>query len=132
MKTVKLLSLLVLFSLAWIGCEDKTKVKVETTDTDNREATLDDAYVTSKTNLEKSIIDLRNRVDVKIQEAEKEFETATDDGKAEITVRLDGLRKQKNDLEQLADRIANATAEGWADLEREANQVVNDIKVALD
>ena len=130
MKTVKLLSLLVMLSLAWIGCEDKTKVKVETTD--NQEATLDDAYVTSKTNLEKSIVDLRNRVDVKIQEAEKEFETATDDGKAEITVRLDGLRKQKNDLEQLADRIANATAEGWADLEREANQVVTDIKVALD
>lgn len=130
MKTVKLLSLLVLLSVAWIGCEDKTKVKVETTD--NQEATLDDAYVTSKTNLEKSIIELRNRVDVKIQEAEKEFETATDDGKAEITVRLDGLRKQKNDLEQLGDRIANATAEGWADLEREANQVVNDIRVALD
>lgn len=130
MKTVKLLSMLVLLSVVWIGCEDKTKVKVETTD--NQEATLDDAYVTSKTNLEQSIIELRNRIDVKIQEAEKEFETATDDGKAEITVRLDGLRKQKNDLEQLADRIANATAEGWADLEREANQVVNDIKVALD
>jgi hypothetical protein len=130
MKTVKFLSFLVLLSLAWIGCEDKTKVKVETTD--NQEATLDDAYMTSKTNLEKSIVDLRNRVDVKIQEAEKEFETATDDGKAEITVRLDGLRKQKNDLEQLANRIANATAEGWADLEREANEVINDIKVAVE
>ena len=130
MKTVKLLSLLVMLSVAWIGCEDKTKVKVETTD--NQEATLDDAYVTSKTNLEKSLVELRNRVDVKIQEAEKEFETATDDGKAEITVRLDGLRKQKNDLEQLADRIANATAEGWADLERESAEVIADIKEAIN
>ena len=132
MKAIKLLSFVVLFSLAWIGCEDRTKVKVETTDNNNTEATLDDAYVTSKTELEKTIVDLRNRLDLKIQEAEKEFETATDDGKAEITVRLDGYRKQRSDLDRAADRIANATAEGWADLERETAEVIADIKDALD
>ena len=69
---------------------------------------------------------------MKISDAEKEFEAASDDAKAEITVRLDGLRKQRNDLEQLANRVANATAEGWADLEREAAEVVADIKDAID
>lgn len=131
MKAIKLLSFLMLLSLTWIGCEDRTKVRVETTD-NNTEAALDDAYVTSKTELEKSIVDLRNRVDLKIQEAEKEFETATDDKKAEITVRLDGYRKQKSDLERAADRIASATAEGWADLERETAEVISDIKAAID
>ena len=131
MKTIKFLSFLMLLSLTWIGCEDRTRVKVETTD-NNTEAALDDAYVTSKTELEKTIVDLRNRVDLKIQEAEKEFETATDDGKAEITVRLDGYRKQKSDLERAADRVANATAEGWADLERETAEVISDIKIAID
>jgi len=132
MKTVKFLSFMILISLAWVGCEDRTKVKVETTENDNTEATLDDAYMTSKTELEKTIVDLRSRIDAKIDEATKEFDAATDERKAEITVQLDGWRKQRNDLEQLANRIANATAEGWADLERESAQVVADIKDALD
>ena len=130
MKTIQIFSFVALISLAWIGCEDRAKVKVETTD--NQEAVLDDAYMTSKTELEKSIIELRNTVDAKIEAAEKEFETATDEGKAEITVRLDGLRKQKNDLEQLGRRIADSTAEGWAELEREAAEVIADIKDAID
>lgn len=130
MKTVKFLSLLVLISIAWIGCEDRTRVKVETKD--NTEATRDDAYMSSKTEFEKTIIDLRNSIDAKIVAAEKDFQTATDDDKAEITVRLDGYRKQRNDLEQLAKRIGDATAEGWADLERESAEVIADIKVAIN
>ena len=130
MKTVKILSLLMLLSLAWLSCEDRTRVKVEAKD--NTEATLDDAYMTSKTELEKTIIDLRNSIDAKIVATEKEFEAATDAGKAEITVRLDGYRKQRNDLEQLGKRIGDATAEGWADLERESAQVIADIKAAIN
>ena len=130
MKTIKLLSFMFFALMALASCEDRTKVKVE----DNREpeATLDDAYTTSKTRIEKDIIDLRTRVDAQIAADEKEFETAADDRKAEITVRLDENRKRKSDLERLADRIANATAEGWADLERETNEVITDIKDALD
>jgi hypothetical protein len=131
MKTIKFFSFLMLLSIAWIGCEDRTKVKVETT-TDNTEAALEDAYMTSKTEMEKTIVDLRNSIDAKIQAAEAEFEAATDEGKAEITVRLDGLRKQRNDLEVAAKRIGDATAEGWADIERETAQVIADIKAAID
>lgn len=130
MKTIKFFSFLMLLSLTWIGCEDRTKVKVETTD--NTEAALEDAYMTSKTEMEKTIVDLRNSIDAKIQAAEAEFEAATDEGKAEITVRLDGLRKQRNDLEVAAKRIGDATAEGWADIERETAQVIADIKAAID
>lgn len=130
MKTVKFLSFMILLSLAWIGCEDRTKVKVEAED--NREAVLDDAYTTSKTELEKSIADLRTKIDVKIEEAERDLEAASDDTKAEIQVRLDGFRKQREDLERLANRVANATAEGWAELESEAAQVISDIKNAID
>src|SRR5687767_10147079 len=132
MKTIKFLTFLMLISLTWIGCEDRTKVKVEATEDNNTEATLDDAYRTSRTNLEKSIVDLRNSIDAKIVAVENEFETATDDRKAEITVRLDGYRKHRNDLDVLAKRIADSTAEGWADLEREASQVIADIRMAID
>lgn len=130
MKTVKFLSFMILLSLAWIGCEDRTKVKVEAKD--NREAVLDDAYTTSRTELEKSIADLRTKIDVKIEEAVRDLEAASDDTKAEVQVRLDGFRKQREDLERLANRIANATAEGWAELESEAAQVISDIKNAID
>jgi PBP1b-binding outer membrane lipoprotein LpoB len=130
MKTVKFLALLMMLSLAWIGCEDRTRVKVETTD--NTEATLDDAYRTSKMEIEKTIADLRASIDAKIEAAERDFEAATDDGKAEITVRLDGYRKQRNDLEQLAKKIGDATAEGWADVERESAEVIADIKEAIN
>ena len=130
MKTVKFLSFVILISLAWMGCEDRTKVKVEAKD--NREAVLDDAYTTSKTELEKSVADLRMKIDAKIEEAERDLEAASDDTKAEVQVRLDGFRKQRTDLEQLANRIANATAEGWAELESEAAEVIADIKDAID
>ncbi len=131
MKTIKFLTFLMLVSLAWVGCEDRTKVKVETRE-NNTEATLDDAYRTSRTNLERSIAEVRNALDAKIVLVEKEFETATDDRKAEITVRMDGYRKQRNDLDVLVKRIGDSTAEGWADLEREVGEVVADIKAAIN
>ncbi len=99
---------------------------------DNTEATLDDAYKTSKTDLERRIAELRNSIDAKIVTVEKEFEVATDDRKAEITVRLDGYRKHRHDVDNLAKRIADATAEGWADIERETAEVIADINEALN
>ncbi len=119
-----------LISLIWIGCEDRTKVTVETKD--NSEATMDDAYRTSKVELEKTLVDLRNSIDAKIQAIETEFETASDDRKAEMTIKLDGYRKQRNDLELLGKRIGDATAEGWSELERESAQVIADVKQAIN
>lgn len=132
MKTIKFLTFLMLVSLAWIGCEDRTKVKVETHENNNTEATLDDAYTTSRTDLERSITELRNSIDAKITASEAEFETATDEKKAEITVRLDDYRKRRSDLEVLGKRIADSTAEGWSDLERESAEVIADIKTAIN
>lgn len=130
MKTVKFLSFLMLMSLAWISCEDRTKVKV-TAEAENTENTLDDAFTVSRNEFNTTIGDLKVKMDARIQEVENELAAATDEAKADINVKLDGLRKQRNDLEQLGNRIGNATAEGWADLEREAAQVIADIKVAI-
>lgn len=130
MKTVKFLSFLMLMSLAWISCEDRTKVKV-TAEAENTENTLDDAFTVSRNEFNTTIGDLKVKMDARIQEVEKDLETATDEAKADINVKLDGLRKQRNDLDQLGNRIGNATAEGWADMEREAAEVIADIKIAI-
>lgn len=130
MKTIKFLSFILLLSLGWIGCEDRTKVRVEAED--RSEAALDDAYTTSKSELERSIDDLRTRIDMKMEELEAELDNADDDRRAEINVRLDEYRTHKSDLERLGDRIANATAEGWAELETEAAQVIADIRDGID
>ena len=130
MKTVKFLSFLMLMSLAWISCEDRTKVKV-TAEAENTENTLDDAFTVSRTEFQTTINDLKTKMDQRIQEVEKDLEAATDETKADINIKLDGMRKQRNDLDQLGNRIGNATAEGWADLEREAAEVIADIKMAI-
>ncbi len=119
-----------LMSLAWISCEDRTKVKV-TAEAENTENTLEDAFTVSRNEFNSTIGDLKVKMDARIQEVEKDLEAAGDDAKAEINIKLDGLRKQRNDLDQLGNRIGNATAEGWADIEREAAQVIADIKVAI-
>lgn len=118
-----------LIALTWVSCEDKTRVKVTA---ENTEEALDDAYKSSKSGLEKTINELGATIDAKIKDAERDLEAATDDAKVEINVKLDGLRKQRNDLDHLAKRIGDATAEGWADLERESAQVIADIKAAIN
>lgn len=129
MKTLKLFFLMSLLSFTLISCEDRSKVKVTA---EKSEETLDDAYTTSRSELQKTIDELRMDIDTRIKESEVALETAEDDTRVEINTRLDGLRQQRNDLERLADRIGDATAEGWADLEREAAEVVADIKEAIN
>lgn len=129
MKTIKFLSFLMLMSLAWIGCEDSTKVKVTA---ENTEDTLDDAYKSSKTELEKTVDELAADIDAKIKAAEADLGSASEEAKADINIRIDGLRRQRTDLERLGDRIAAATAEGWSDLERESAQALADIKAAIN
>jgi hypothetical protein len=129
MKTIKLFFFLGMLSFGLISCEPRTKVDVTAERTDE---TLDDAYTSSRTELEKTIDELRVSLDNRIRDTEAELESATDDTRVEINTRLDGYRERRSDLDRLADRIGDATAEGWADLEREAAEVVADIKEAIN
>lgn len=128
MKTLKIFSFFLLLSLAWTSCQEKAKVDVTA---ENTQQKVDEAFTASKNQFEQNVQQFKDRLDARIQEVENELNAATDDAKVDINVRLDGLRKQRNDLEQLGQRISNATAEGWADLEREASQMFTDIKLAL-
>jgi len=129
MKIVKFFSFVMLLSLAWIGCKNNSKAEQTA---ENTAEALENAMQTSKTELGKTISELQATISAKITEAEKELESASEEAKADINARLDGLRKQRTDLENLARKVGNATAEGWAELEKEAAQAVADIKDAFN
>jgi len=129
MKIIKFFSFIMLLSLPWISCKDNSKA--EQTAENTKEA-LENAMQTSKTELGKTISEIQTTISTKITEAEKELESATEEAKTGINAKLDGLRKQRTDLENLAKKIGDATAEGWADLEKQAAQTVADIKDALN
>ena len=128
MKIVKFFSLIMLLSLGFVACKDNSKAEQTA---ENTTVALENAMQTSKTEIGKTITELQTTVNTKITEAEKELESATEEAKVEINVRLDGLRKQRTDLENLAKKVADATAEGWAEVEIEATKVVADVKEAL-
>ncbi len=129
MKIVKFFSFIMLLSLVLVACKDNSKAEQTA---ENTVEALENAMQTSKTELGKTLSELQTTINAKITEAEKELESATDEAKAVINARLDGLRKQRTDLVNLARRVGDATVEGWVELEKEAAQVVADIKDALN
>lgn len=129
MKIVKFFSFIMLLSIAFVACKDNSKAEQTA---ENTAEALENAMETSKVELGKTISELQAALNVKIAEAEKELESATDDVKVAINVKLEGLRKQRTDLENIAKKVGEATAEGWAELEKDAAQAVADIKDALN
>ena len=112
-----------LISLVWVACKD-TKSEQSSESAQNLETTMQ----TAKAELVKTITDLQATVNTKIAEAENELATAADDAKAAINTKLEGLRKQRTDLENLAKKVNEATAEGWADFQQQALQAIAEIK----
>ncbi len=143
MKIIKLFSFIMLISLSWLACKDTAHVKVTAENTDpnamdttvsgnNTVVAMDDAMQTSRTELGKTISELQATINAKIAEGEKELQTASKDAQVQINVRLDELRKERAALENLTRRVGEATADTWADLEREAAQMTATIKEALN
>jgi len=128
MKIVKFFSFIMLLSLGFVACKDNSKAEQTA---ENTTVALENAMQTAKVEIGKTITELQTTVNTKITEAEKELESASEEAKVDINVKLDGLRKQRTDLENLAKKVGDATAEGWAEVEKEATQVVADIKEAL-
>ena len=128
MKIVKFFSLIMLLSIGFVACKDNSKAEQTA---ENTTVALENAMQTAKVEIGKTITELQTTVNTKITEAEKELESASEEAKVEINVKLDGLRKQRTDLENLAKKVGDATAEGWAEVEKEATQVVADMKEAL-
>jgi membrane-associated protease RseP (regulator of RpoE activity) len=128
MKIVKFFSFIMLLSLGFVACKENSKAEQTA---ENTTVALENAMQTAKAEIGKTITELQTTVNTKITEAEKELESASEEAKVEINVKLDGLRKQRTDLENLAKKVGDATAEGWAEVEKEATLIVADIKEAL-
>ena len=129
MKIVKFFSLLMLLSIAFVACKDSSKA--EQTAANTPEA-IEAAFQTSKTELMRSLKELHATVSAKITEAEKALESADEATKAEINIKLESLNQQRTSIENIAIKASSITAETWADFEKQTNQMVSDIKTALN
>ncbi len=115
-----------LLSLGFAACKDNSK-----SDQSADATALENAMQASKTELVKNISELQTTVNTKITEVENQLASAAEEAKPEINARLDVLRKQKTELENLSTKVGNATAEGWADFQQKAAQMVAEVKEAL-
>ncbi len=129
MKIIKFFSFSMLLSIAFVACKDNTKTEQTA---ENTPESLEVAMQTAKADLAKNVAELQASIDVKITEAEKELAAASEGSKAEINVKLDGLRKQRTDLEQITAKVSKATADNWAQLQADAIKMVSDIREALN
>ena len=126
MKIVKFFSLIMLLSIGFIACKDNSKSEPSAEVT-----VIQDDVQASKAELVKNIEDLQTAVNTKITETENQLSSATEEAKADIQLKLDGLRKQKTELENLTIKVGQETAEGWAEFQKQSTQLVADIKDAL-
>lgn len=126
MKIVKFFSLIMLLSLGFVACKDNSK-----SDPSADATTLENAMQASKTELVKNISELQTTISSKITEVENQLTSAAEEAKPEINAKLDVLRKQKTELENLSAKVGSATAEGWADLQQNVAQRVAEVKEAL-
>jgi len=118
-----------LLSIAFVACKDNSKTEQTA---ENTAEALENAMQTAKVELNKTISELQVTVNTKITEAEKELESASEEAKVTINQKLETLRKQRTDLENMAKRVGDATAEGWAEVEKSATQMIADVKEALN
>ncbi|MEP6796221.1 MAG: hypothetical protein ABJB16_17975 [Saprospiraceae bacterium] len=126
MKIVKFLSLIMLLSIGFVACKDNSK-----SDQSADATALEAAMQASKTELVKNISELQTTVNTKITEFENQLTSAAEEAKPEISAKLDVLRKQKTELENLSTKVGSSTAEGWADFQQKAAQMVAEVKEAL-
>ncbi|MGB3078347.1 MAG: hypothetical protein WBB31_04655 [Saprospiraceae bacterium] len=126
MKIIKFFSLIMLLSIGFVACKDNSKSDQSADATE-----LESAMQASKAELVKNITELQTSVNTKITEVENQLTSAAEEAKPEINVKLDILRKQKTELETLSTKVGAATAEGWADFQQKASQMVAEVKEAL-
>ncbi|MBK9981570.1 MAG: hypothetical protein IPP15_03955 [Saprospiraceae bacterium] len=126
MKIIKFFSLIMLLSIGFVACKDNSK-----SDQSADATALESAMQASKAELVKNITELQTSVNTKITEVENQLTSAAEEAKPEINVKLDILRKQKTELETLSTKVGAATAEGWADFQQKASQMVAEVKEAL-
>lgn len=126
MKIIKFFSLAMLLSLAWVSCKNAA-----TTDSANTEAVADSVFVATQSQAAYNMSALGTAVSNKITELEASLATASDDAKAGITAEIETYKKFQADLTSAASKVANATAENWAEVNTEVEAVHFAVKTAI-
>jgi hypothetical protein len=130
MKTIKFFSFVMLLSLAWVACKDNTAATTEAT-TETAEKLSAEVLATNKTTTTENLTSMATVVATKITETETALASAKDATKAELTTKLEALKKFQADLQAVTAKVGEATIENWSTVAVEVEALHASIKVAL-
>jgi hypothetical protein len=127
MKTIKFFSFIMLVSLSWVACKNTTT----TTEAENAAVLADSVFTATKMAASTNLSALEQALVTKVTELEAALATATDATKADLTTQLNTFKQFQADLQAVNTKVADATAENWASISTEVENVHMTVKSAL-
>ena len=128
MKTIKFFSFFLLVSLVWVACKDNTTT---TTEAEKAAVMADSVFTVTKEAAAYNLNALDQALTAKITELEAAVAAATDATKTDLTNQLNTFKQQQTDLQAVNAKVASATAETWATVGAEVENVHMTVKSAL-
>ena len=128
MKTIKFFSFIMLVSLSWVACKNTTTTATEAETT---AAMADSVFTATKLAASTNLSALEQALATKVTELEAAIATATDATKADLTTQLNTFKQYQADLQSVNTKVAEATAENWASISTEVENVHIAVKSAL-
>ncbi len=126
MKTIKLLSLGLILSLALISCKN------EETSENTAEMVADSIFTATQSSVASNLTGLSTAVSEKITELEATLAATLDEtAKPAIQAELAKFKQYQEDLTAMGAKVAEATADTWAATKEEAEAIHYDVKSAI-
>jgi hypothetical protein len=127
MKTIKFFSFVLLVSLAWVACKNTNTA----TEAETAAVMADSVFMSTKQAATTNLSALGQALATKVAELEAALATATDATKADLTTQLNTFKQYQADLQSASTKVAEATAENWASVATEVENVHMSVKSAL-
>jgi len=128
MKTIKFFSFIMLVSLAWVACKDSSNT---TTEADAAAVMADSVFTATKQSAQTQMSALEQVLVTKIAELEAAVATATDATKADLETQLATFKQYQADIQAVNTKVSEATAESWATVSTEVENVHMTVKSAI-
>lgn len=125
-------TLLFLFSLCFMACNDKTATEKAIDDLEETGDDVGDIFRTEQEELRHDIKEAQEELSERMENIREDMKDATGDAKEEMNEQLSKLEAQSNELGEDLDRLGDQIADGWKDFRMNVKQSIDEIKADLD
>jgi DNA anti-recombination protein RmuC len=125
MKIIKFFSFALLLSLLWVACKDAN------TSNSTEESALTAEVLANKAIAVDNLNQIKTAIASKITELEKAMVEAEDAVKTELNTQVENFRKHESELQELTNKVVEATDENWTALSIEIDNKISAAKIAL-